>query len=993
MKANILLFIFVLLSLSALSQETGGPYTTDENTVLLMHFDGDANNSSGIGNNGVTHGSGVSYETGVHGQALRLNNSTADKQSWIEVPFYDELNVSSDGISVECWFKLNSWGENGDGTLSLFRKDGSYGAADYEIILWPKVNEGRHGQVNMDCEDEETRNWGADAPIADILELNTWYYIVIYYSPYFKHEYVTEEGEQRQASSIYCLIRDENFEEIFASRGHTETPPTNSDGLFRIGFGGWVNSYFDGWIDELRISNVYRKYRDDVLKDVDISAFKDSIFIPIDEWLSYGWPFGEFYPIDPETGEVARKNSCGPMMLSRGIHFWEHPRFPSGEIEHNFQGLSWYANYNETEYLWDQIYDFYNSDATEEYYAPAATFTAQVGVASRKTYDNMYCMPKFLKENFHYSEKTRVVFEEEYTKEEWENIIRNELNNGRICMVGGWGHYYIINGYNSKNQFFTDYSMSDYYWNDIKDFDYGDMQDMIIYFEPDWQGKTLSLDYPKGSEYIQKQTQKEIKWTSSNINTVLLEYSTDAGKKWQTIAENVDASTGKYLWTIPETISEEYKVRVSDTSDGNIYRRCNTFNVFDKQEITFNYPQNNTYFQSGTKQPVYWNSEGIKAFKLEYSTGESWKTLCDSITSAENLQSFTMPNLTHNSVQLKATNLANDSVFFKSESFRIMEEGLVGGVYKNDENTMLLMHFEEAVSNEANNTVIPEERSVEYKIYDENYDLHLGKAFRVNNTNDAEWHCLRIGHTEELDLGNNWTIETWVKYNEIGTEKTEYPLILEKGESFGIWLDGNGNGFGGYARFNDQSEAGFFQNQKLEKGKWYHVAITGNANKRKVSFYVHNEHRKLIFEDSRDFPSGNDGTLNHSENDLFIGGVDGGSNIQFDGWIDELRIIEKSIDYSEMVTNIAQTQIPLRFTCCPNPLNQQSFATFHLNNNEKVDLSIFDLNGRKICTILNRKLNAGTHKVPLSNSLPASGIYFCKLQTSEGISTLKLINR
>ena len=45
----------------------------------------------------------------------------------------------------------------------------------------------------------------------------------MYYNPHFKHEYVNEEGEQRQASSVFCLIRDENFEEIFASRGHTET--------------------------------------------------------------------------------------------------------------------------------------------------------------------------------------------------------------------------------------------------------------------------------------------------------------------------------------------------------------------------------------------------------------------------------------------------------------------------------------------------------------------------------------------------------------------------------------------------------------------------------------------------------------------------------------------------------------------------------------------------------------------------------------------------
>ena len=92
---TILSIIFAFLTFSiALAQETGGPYTTDANTVLLMHFDGDANNSANVGNDGIVHGSGVSYESGVHGQSLRLDNSTSDKQSWIEVPFYDELNIS-----------------------------------------------------------------------------------------------------------------------------------------------------------------------------------------------------------------------------------------------------------------------------------------------------------------------------------------------------------------------------------------------------------------------------------------------------------------------------------------------------------------------------------------------------------------------------------------------------------------------------------------------------------------------------------------------------------------------------------------------------------------------------------------------------------------------------------------------------------------------------------------------------------------------------------
>lgn len=110
-----------------------------------MHFDGNATNLAAVRNNGIAHGTGVSYETGIHGQCLRLNNSTADKQSWVEVPFYDELNFSEE-FAVECWFKINSWGENTNGARILFKKEASNGALQFETIFYPET---ATGQVNL----------------------------------------------------------------------------------------------------------------------------------------------------------------------------------------------------------------------------------------------------------------------------------------------------------------------------------------------------------------------------------------------------------------------------------------------------------------------------------------------------------------------------------------------------------------------------------------------------------------------------------------------------------------------------------------------------------------------------------------------------------------------------------------------------------------------------------------------------------------------------
>ena len=562
---------------------------------------------------------------------------------------------------------------------------------------------------------------------------------------------------------------------------------------------------------------------------------------------------------------------------------------------------------------------------------------------------------------------------------------------------GGAGHFYICDGYNAENKFHTDISMgNDEFWVDIDSFPYGMCQDIIIFAEPDWQEKTLSLEYPKGDEYFKKQTEIEIKWISANINSVLLEYSSDAGKNWQTITENVTASNGKYTWTIPDLATKEYKIRVSDADDGNVYRRSKTFSVFNQQIITFNYPLNNTYFQAETTQPIYWQSEGIPAFKLEYSTGQhEWSLLCDSITSATGIYSCKMPVLETEIVLLKATNLTNGEVFFESDTFRVLPEGLIGGVYKEDKNNILLMHFEEDVLNSVSNNVSPYE-SQDIGSYVENFNLHLGKAFRIDNSEtSAGWHCLMVQHNNELNLGNNWTIETWVKINSLGTNKLEYPLIFEKGESFGIWLDGNGNGFGGYARFNDQSEAGFFQNRRLEQNKWYHVAITSDANTRKIKFYVHDDKRKLIYENSRDFPSSGTGELNHSDMNMFIGGVNGGSNIQFDGWLDELRISKATTDYSTLVNKpdkIIFQDKPDELTCYPNPATFLSKVYFQIDKTSKVKILITDINGRVLSVLIDNKLEQGSYAIPLPGKVSTTkGIYILSLLSNDRNASIKLI--
>ncbi|MCD4771990.1 MAG: T9SS type A sorting domain-containing protein [Bacteroidales bacterium] len=80
----------------------------------------------------------------------------------------------------------------------------------------------------------------------------------------------------------------------------------------------------------------------------------------------------------------------------------------------------------------------------------------------------------------------------------------------------------------------------------------------------------------------------------------------------------------------------------------------------------------------------------------------------------------------------------------------------------------------------------------------------------------------------------------------------------------------------------------------------------------------------------------------------------------------------------------------------PNPFSNHTTIEFYLNKNSKVTLEIFNMNGQKIKTLINKNLNAGKHNFDWNcnndkNSKLPSGIYFYKIQAGNNQSINKLI--
>lgn len=93
-------------------------------------------------------------------------------------------------------------------------------------------------------------------------------------------------------------------------------------------------------------------------------------------------------------------------------------------------------------------------------------------------------------------------------------------------------------------------------------------------------GITLSLTSPTGSEQWLSGSTQNISWRSKNVASIKIEYSTDNGSTWITIAQQVATSQRNYAWIVPSQVSSKYRVRITDASNASLNATSNSFLVF-----------------------------------------------------------------------------------------------------------------------------------------------------------------------------------------------------------------------------------------------------------------------------------------------------------------------------------------------------------------------------------------------------------------------------
>ncbi len=75
----------------------------------------------------------------------------------------------------------------------------------------------------------------------------------------------------------------------------------------------------------------------------------------------------------------------------------------------------------------------------------------------------------------------------------------------------------------------------------------------------------------------------------------------------------------------------------------------------------------------------------------------------------------------------------------------------------------------------------------------------------------------------------------------------------------------------------------------------------------------------------------------------------------------------------------------------PNPFNPETRIRYRLGKREKVELTVYDLTGRKVATLLNKVEDAGDHTVRFDAGNLASGVYIYRLKSASVVESRKMV--
>ena len=425
-----------------------------------------------------------------------------------------------------------------------------------------------------------------------------------------------------------------------------------------------------------------------------------------------------------------------------------------------------------------------------------------------------------------------------------------------------------------------------------------------------------------------------LNWANSpNVNSYTLQVSTASDFSALIVNESGINSASKLFNSLSENITYYWRVNATNMAGTSSWSETRSFIVALRkpEAVTLLMPQDNS-----TNQPfntvLSWNNiPNVATYTLQVSTISDFSSTIineNGLTTTSKSIEGLLNNTTY-FWRVNAVNAVGLGDWSETRSFKTINIG----PYGIDDNTVLLMHFDNNLKEETHNYQV-NDIGPEKTYTDSPFDW-MNQAIFFDNGNPAQQSFLTVPHTADLSLIGSWTIEFWMNIKDWNLSHNSWPvpiLLPTDYWSANYYLEVPSSM--GRLKYGFQSNKGSINVMSAEntitKGKWYHISLINDYENHLVKIVLRDNKYEKIDESFTSYPEGT--IIETGKQDLRIGNGLAGDNC-FNGYMDELRISNKVRNSGEMGKTVPD--IPVLLSPAKNTTGQNINIVLSWNNSNK----------------------------------------------------------
>ncbi|MBI5214152.1 MAG: T9SS type A sorting domain-containing protein [Ignavibacteriae bacterium] len=453
---------------------------------------------------------------------------------------------------------------------------------------------------------------------------------------------------------------------------------------------------------------------------------------------------------------------------------------------------------------------------------------------------------------------------------------------------------------------------------------------------------SVFLNFPNGNELWEATSTQLIEWSPLVVSNVNLEYSTDNGSSWITIADNVPSTPSNYTWNVPTTLTTSALIKISSAENPA---------VFDLSDASFT-----IYFAGAIVSPsAGWN---LVSLPLTFEDRRKTTLFPTAVSSAIEFNgSYNQKDTLLNGIgywlkfsESQAVIMRGDSVH--SDTIEIQEGwNIIGGISSPVSVSSII--------EEPSNLL-----STDFFAYNYGYENAL-------TIEPGKGYWVKANSSGIIILNDALTFQHSSHKQDYQTTCNRLTIRDARGNKQILYF-GNAN-----QQVNNQSAelpplppAGIFDVRFTSQQS---LALADENGHSKFPIHLSSVHYPITI--SWEIIEKNSiNWMLHSNGNIFV--LDGtGSTILSEEETSNLQLQAEV----NAIAIPAQTRLLQNF---PNPFNPQTTIRFELGEKSFVTVKIFDALGRQVANLIENELESGYHEVTWNATEYPSGIYIVQLQNS-----------